>query len=93
MLRHPRLQRLLAAWSADCFHPRLGVEVRGGEKGRSHQESGAPEIEDFVELLALSNRLGACPSASLAVPEGGVHPLGSEGVPQGGGRHRGGHGA
>lgn len=52
-LRHPRLQRLLAAWSADCFHPRLGVEVRGGEKGRSHQESGAPEIEDFVELLTL----------------------------------------
>lgn len=91
--RRPRRQRLLAAWSTDCFHPRLGVGVMVGEKERPTRNQGLRKLRTSWSFLPFSNCLGACPSASLAVPGGGVHPLGPQGVPQGGVRHRGGQGA
>lgn len=79
--------------STDCFHPRLGVGVMVGEKERPTRNQGLRKLRTSWSFLPFSNCLGACPSASLAVPGGGVHPLGPQGVPQGGVRHRGGQGA
>lgn len=91
--RRPRRQRLLAAWSTDCFHPRLGVRVMVGGKERPTRNQGLRKLRTSWSFLPFSNCLGACPSASLAVPGGDVHPLGPQGVPQRGVRHRGGQGA
>lgn len=83
-----------AAFTCCVEHRLFPSPVRGrgngGGKGKAHQESGSPEVEDFVELLALFQLPGRM---SLGQPGCAWRRCPPLGVPQGGVRHRGGQGA